>query len=248
MASRSGASDRRRLTGRFVVPVADEPHAEARLNGQILLMRRRDRLGREPFHLVVDVHEQRHGAQHTRSRPCGSLSPSAAARRGRCPSVVLPTISCASIGLAGWKPPARTSRYSRSSSFALNMPLPPLAVIARSTTRLARLDAVVLGGDDLHRPRGAVVHAVRPVRGRSGRGAAHRLELERHLGEQVLDLGVVGHRSRHRQRGALAGRGDGQIARALGDGVVDRPEVQQRVGEDAPTNGSSAPAGTMRAM
>ena len=69
IASRSGASDRQKtLPVRFVVPVADEAHAEARLNGQVLLVRRRDRLARESLHFVVDVHEKRHGAQHTLRR------------------------------------------------------------------------------------------------------------------------------------------------------------------------------------
>jgi hypothetical protein len=55
------------LPRRFVVPVADEPHAETCLHGQVLLMRRRDRFRRQPFDLVVDVDEQRHEAQHTGS-------------------------------------------------------------------------------------------------------------------------------------------------------------------------------------
>ena len=66
--------------------------------------------------------------------------------------MVLPTSSWTSALFAGWNPPQRTSRYSRSSSWLLNIPAPPETSIARSTTRFAASTAWYFVGDELHRP------------------------------------------------------------------------------------------------
>src|SRR5262245_37949442 len=77
-------------------------------------------------------------------RPPPSHHPQRGCSPRSMPSTVLPTISWARIVFAGWKPPQRASRYSRSSSFDLNMPPPPETAMARSTTFLAASTALCL--------------------------------------------------------------------------------------------------------
>ena len=85
---------------------------------------------------------------------------------------------------------------------ARKMPNPPATSSARSTTRHDAFDRVILGGEDLRRPRRAVIDAVRPVVGDPIEMRPDRLEREPHLAPRVLQLGVVGHRPRQRRSSA----------------------------------------------
>src|SRR5205807_2062816 len=122
--------------GLLVVPVPNEANAVPSLEFKVFLVRRGHGIRRQALDFVMDIHEQRHAHQNTRL--CKPLrQPQRGCSPRPMPSVVLPMTSCANIVLAGWNPPARTSRYRRSSSLVLNIPAPPDDVIARSTTRFA---------------------------------------------------------------------------------------------------------------
>ena len=93
-------------------------------------------------------------------------------------------------------------------------------------------DRDVLGSDDLDRPVGSVVDARRPLVERAIEQRAGRLERHPHLGDVVLDVRVVGHRSRERDRGAPVRALDGEVVGAPGDAQVDVREAQHSPGED----------------
>ena len=100
------------------------------------------------------------------------------------PSSVLATISCVSIEFAGWIRPRRASRKRRSSPLRRKIPNPPATSSARSTIAPRRLDRVILGREDLRRPRRAVIDAVRPVLGDPLEMRFDGLERQPHLGRR----------------------------------------------------------------
>ena len=72
-----------------------------------------------------------------------------------------------------------------------------------STTAKARVTTSYLQATILSRPVHAVVDAAGPVVAHPVEVGGHRLEVDAHLGDLVLHLGVVGHRARQRDRRAL---------------------------------------------
>src|SRR5690348_3365691 len=62
------------------------------------------------------------------------------------------------------------------------------------------LDGVVFGGEDLRRPFGTVVNAIRPVIRDPFYMRPDRFKLNHHLRDSVLDLGMVSHRPRQSER------------------------------------------------
>ena len=105
---------------------------------------------------------------------------------------------------------------------------------------LGTLGGAPLGGQDLHRPTLAVVDASREVGRQAIDDRPHRVELEVHLADAVLDHRVIGERSaRDPDRRLARGGFDRQLERPLGDPDVDvgdqceRPDVQdeeERIG------------------
>ena len=102
---------------------------------------------------------------------------------------------------------------------------------AASTTAHARfttsyLQATILAGQSI-----AVVDAVDPVVADAVEVGGHPLEVDAHLGDLVLDLGVVGHRAGQRDRRPLVHLGHRVVERPPGDRRVHAGEPEQRPGE-----------------
>ena len=112
------------------------------------------------------------------------------------------------------------------------------------------LDRAVFCGHDLDRPCHPVIDAGRPVTRHCFELGVDRFELHHHLGDLMLDVGVVGHRTCQPQRSLCFDLFDGQVEGPLREPIVDVAEVDERPREDAEHEISAPPnpAGTTRAM